>query len=73
MHHFIVAHVQRDKGGTPYSEDRYCASQQTREKPLSLYYDLKFHALGQQKNQIGVAQVWHRNSVSVYPTDVSWK
>ena len=49
MHHFTVAHVQRDKGGAPYSEDRYCASQQ-RER-----------------------MVQHRNSVSVYPTDVSWK
>ena len=56
MHHFTVAHVQRDKGGTPYSEDRYCASQQCREKPLPLYYGLKFHALGQQKNQTGIAQ-----------------
>ena len=35
MHHFTVAHVQRDKGGTPYSEDRYCASQQGERNPIS--------------------------------------
>ena len=44
------------QGSTPYSEDRYCVSQQRREKPLPLYYGLKLHALGRQKNQIGIAQ-----------------
>ena len=56
MHYFTVAHAQCDKGGTPYTEDRYCASQQRREKPLPLYYGLKLHALGRQKNQIGIAK-----------------
>ena len=45
MHRFTVAHVQCDKRGTPYSQDRYCASQQGREKlHFPLYYGLKLHA-----------------------------
>ena len=44
-----------------------------REIPFPLCYGLKLHALGRQKNQIGIAQDIWDNRVSVYPTGVSWK
>ena len=57
MHHFTVAHVQRDKGGTPYSEDRYCASQQRREKPhFPCIMVSSFMRLVDKKNRIDIAQ-----------------